>query len=65
MKVRVDQADCQGHGVCAAIAPDVFSLDELGYSNIEEGLVVPAGSEDRARLAARSCPERAIRLEDS
>ncbi|GAA2120911.1 ferredoxin [Actinomadura sp. LD22] len=62
MKVRVDPEVCQGHTLCAMNAPDLFALrDEDGhaYAVDEE---VPAGKEDLARDAARTCPEQAIVL---
>jgi ferredoxin len=64
MRVRVDDARCQGHTQCTFIAPDLFaSRDEDGHSEalVEE---VPAGSESLAELAAASCPERAIVIEE-
>ena len=60
MKVRVDPNICQGHTLCAMTAPDLFVLsDEDGHASaIHED--VPAGQEELAREAARSCPEQAI-----
>ncbi|GAA0937945.1 ferredoxin [Actinocorallia libanotica] len=60
MKVRVDQGRCQGHTLCAMVAPGVFELDDVdGHASaVEED--VPATREAAARRAARSCPERAI-----
>lgn len=62
MQVRVDAERCQGHTLCAMIAPPVFQLDDVdGHSSpISED--VPAGQEEQAREAAHSCPERAISL---
>ena len=31
MNVTVDQSKCQGHGQCAAVAPEVYSVDDDGY----------------------------------
>lgn len=61
MKVRVDPDRCQGHGRCAALAPDVFRLDELGFATAGITEVEP-GHEEQARRGAQSCPERAIQL---
>ncbi len=60
MKVRVDQGRCQGHTLCAMVAPRVFALDDVdGHASpVDED--VPAGGEAEAHRAARSCPERAI-----
>ena len=60
MKIRVDQSRCQGHTLCAMIAPESFELDDVdGHAS--------ARSEDvsdihRASVeeATRSCPEQAI-----
>ena len=60
MKVRVDPNICQGHTLCAMTAPNLFVLsDEDGHASaVNED--VPAGQEELAREAARSCPEQAI-----
>jgi ferredoxin len=64
MKVRVDPNICQGHTLCAMTAPNLFVLsDEDGHASaINED--VPAGQEELAREAARSCPEQAIVLSE-
>ncbi|MFD1812622.1 ferredoxin [Rhodococcus gannanensis] len=60
MKVHVDDKVCQGHTLCAMVAPDVFALrDEDGHGYAIDG-DVPADLEDSATEAVRSCPERAI-----
>ncbi|UGQ12651.1 ferredoxin [Yinghuangia sp. ASG 101] len=62
MKVRVDEDLCQGHTLCAMIAPKVFELSEIdGHSSpISED--VPADQEEKVQEAVRSCPERAISI---
>ncbi|MBA2947825.1 ferredoxin [Streptomyces himalayensis] len=64
MKVYVDPERCQGHTLCAMIAPKVFQLDDVdGHSSpISED--VPADQEELVAEAVRSCPERAISLID-
>ncbi|MCW2614496.1 MAG: ferredoxin [Frankiales bacterium] len=66
MRVHVDPQRCQGHARCAALAPEVFELDENGFSTTRDG-VVPPDLELDAGKAVRSCPEDAISvtLEDS
>jgi ferredoxin len=60
LKVRVQTKRCQGHARCAAVAPELFRLDELGNSRpIGDGRVPPA-LEDKARIAQANCPEIAI-----
>lgn len=62
MKVRVDATRCQGHTLCAMIAPKAFQLDDIdGHSSpISED--VPADQEEQVREAVQSCPERAISI---
>ncbi len=63
MKVHVEQARCQGHTLCAMIAPEVFELDDVdGHAHaIDEQ--VPGELRRQVREAARSCPEQAIHTE--
>jgi sterol 14-demethylase len=62
LRVCVDRDLCQGHGVCAGEAPEVFQVDP------KTGLLVllreTATPELRARLeaAVRHCPTRALSL---
>lgn len=60
MKIRVDPDRCQGHTLCAMVAPALFSLDDIdGHASAVYELV-PAGREANATAAARSCPEQAV-----
>lgn len=43
-------------------APELYQLDETGYSALGV-LEVPAGMETAAREGAAACPERAISIE--
>jgi ferredoxin len=64
MRVRVDPTKCQGHNRCYALAPELFDVDDLGNAfELNDG-VVPAGLEDKARLALANCPEFAISIEE-
>jgi ferredoxin len=62
MKITVIQGRCQGHAVCAAEAPDVFTFDDEGF-NVTEPTEVELAQADLVRRAVDSCPERALRLE--
>lgn len=64
MRVSVDNERCTGHARCWAIAPEILTIDDDGYSDIGEGREVPAGMEEKARLGVASCPERALRIDD-
>lgn len=61
MKVHVDPDRCQGHTLCAMIAPQAFQLDDVdGHSTAIIGGEVPAELAEKVREAVRSCPEQAI-----
>jgi ferredoxin len=62
MKIHVDQEKCQGHNRCFVVAPDLFELDDFGYAHEIGDGAVPAGEEEKARLAVINCPEQAITL---
>jgi ferredoxin len=65
MKVRVDPERCQGHNRCYALAPELFEIDDLGYSSAVGDGTVPRELEEKARLAEANCPEFAVMvLED-
>jgi ferredoxin len=61
--VTIDPAICQGHALCFSANPEIFTLDDLGYSNVTEADVPPELEAD-ARTAAQACPEQAIRIID-
>lgn len=63
MRIVVDQSRCSGHARCHGIDPEVFQLDDVGYSSVSEA-EVPPGHETAARDAVLSCPEMAISVEE-
>ena len=62
MKVQVDPQRCQGHTLCAMIAPQVFELDDIDGHATALSEDVPADQEEKVTEAVQSCPERAITL---
>ena len=62
MRVRVDGEKCQGHNRCFSLAPELFDVDDLGYSHERNDGIVPPALEEKARLAVANCPERAMSL---
>ncbi len=64
MKVWVDPDKCQGHNRCYALAPELFDVDDYGNASARGDGTVPAGLEDKARLAAANCPEFAVVIEE-
>ena len=63
MKIRIKQQSCAGHARCAAVAPELFKLNDDGYI-AQEIIEVPPGKEELARRGARACPERIITIEE-
>lgn len=62
MELRVDKNLCTGHGRCHAEAPDLFPIDENGFTSVEHMNVV-AGREGEVNRAVAACPEQAIFVE--
>jgi ferredoxin len=62
MRVIVDPVLCEGNGVCAEVAPEIF---EVGDDDRARVLVERPGEARRAQVetAVRRCPRRAIRLQ--
>ena len=62
MKVRVDAQRCQGHTLCAMIAPKMFQLDEVDGHSSPVSEDVPVDQQEQVSEAAHTCPERAITI---
>jgi ferredoxin len=63
VRYLVDPALCSGHGACAAIADNVYQLDDAGFNaTVATEVDVPPGLEAEAREGADACPEAAIRI---
>ncbi|HWG01141.1 MAG TPA: ferredoxin [Trebonia sp.] len=60
-KLLVNPIDCDGHGACAELLPEMITLDEWGYPVIDDRPVPPALARD-ARSAVSACPKLALRL---
>ncbi|WP_327328305.1 ferredoxin [Streptomyces sp. NBC_01210] len=61
MGIAIDKDRCIGAGQCALTAPEVFTQDDDGFSELLPGHEAGAGS-PLVREAARACPVGAIRL---
>ena len=64
MKVRVDQDRCQGHTLCAMIAPESFELSEIDGTSSPVNEIVPEEQQAAVREAVSSCPEQAISIDE-
>ena len=60
--VRIDWLGCDGHGLCAEVAPELVQLDDWGYPIVQPG-ALPRRLEGPAKAAARACPKLAFHLE--
>lgn len=63
MKIRIEKAACVGNARCAAVAEELFPLDDDGYI-ATAGFDVPDGMEQLSKRGARACPERIIFVEE-
>jgi ferredoxin len=61
-RVSADYDRCKSHGLCMAIAPDIFEVRADGYMYIlvEE---IDASRRSACEDAVDSCPEQALRIE--
>jgi ferredoxin len=62
MKAHIQQAQCSGHARCAALAPEVYVLDDDGYISFDGDIDLPDGKQADARRGAAGCPERVITI---
>jgi len=62
MKVRLESAKCVGHAQCYAVSPELFPIDDDGYSILQAHVVEPE-NESQTRDGVAACPELALVLE--
>jgi ferredoxin len=61
-RLAIDWTRCDGHGLCAALNPERFRLDEWGFPVLTEPTVRDDAVGD-VRPALNACPALALRLE--
>jgi ferredoxin len=61
-RLKVNMIECDGHGLCAEIVPELVGLDEWGYPIISPASV-PDHLRKHVRKAVTLCPRLALRLE--
>lgn len=59
MRVTVDRTKCGGHGICEALAPEVFESDADGKSTVKTD-PVPDSERVATAEAIACCPAEAI-----
>lgn len=62
MRVVVDYDLCEANGVCEAIVPEVFEIDDDEQLQLRDQ--PNAENVERVRQAVTSCPKAALKLEE-
>ncbi|GAB3671697.1 ferredoxin [Saccharopolyspora sp. ID03-671] len=62
MRINIDFDRCEGHGMCALVAPSVFEIDENG--NTQFVAEPPDSEQENVLEAVRACPAAAIKILD-
>ena len=57
-RISIDRSLCNGHGVCEAVSPDVFELDDDGLAVLRTAV----SEDETVREACESCPTGAISI---
>jgi ferredoxin len=63
VRIRVDASRCDGHALCAALAGEVYEVDEETGRNDMGEFEAPEELRTSAARGANACPERAITVE--
>jgi ferredoxin len=64
LRIHLEQAKCSGHARCYAVDPELFPIDDSGYSTVVDHDVAP-GDESTVREGVAACPEIALLLDES
>jgi len=63
VRVRLEKSKCAGHAQCFAVDPDLFPIDESGFSILDEREVRPEDAQ-LTRDGVASCPEMALIIDE-
>lgn len=63
MKIKVDFDLCESNGLCEAMAPEVFELDDDDFLQLKTDETTPANLANVKRAVA-ACPRAAISLHE-
>jgi ferredoxin len=63
VKIVVNWSRCDGNGLCAREAPELFAMDDDDHLIVRQEQVAVALL-DKAESAVRMCPKQALSLED-
>jgi ferredoxin len=62
MRIDVDVNRCEGHGLCADVAPDVYGLDDDAIVVPKFDGEIPQSLVAKAEAGARVCPVAALHV---
>jgi ferredoxin len=62
LRLALDAARCDGHGICALRCPDRVSLDQWGYAAVDPTPIEGRRMMRRARNVVAACPNDALAL---
>lgn len=64
MRIDLDRARCEGHGLCEEAAPELMHLDDDGELVLDREEVSDgdAAATTQANAAVRVCPVAALRI---
>jgi ferredoxin len=60
-RLHVNMIECDGHGLCAEVVPELIGLDEWGYPVVSPD-PVPGQLAKHAKRAVTLCPALALKL---
>lgn len=60
VRLVLDMARCDGHGICALRCPELVVLDRFGFAGVGGEPITDPTVQRRARRAVAACPERAL-----
>jgi ferredoxin len=63
MKIKVDRNKCSGIGLCEAMSPDFFEVDDEGRLQFVQGDEVADDAADQVDVAVAACPTGALSRE--
>jgi len=63
VKIKIDWDLCESNGLCEAMAPEVFELDDDDFLQLKTEETTPENISNVNRAVA-ACPRAAISLED-
>ena len=64
--MRLRPGKCAGHAQCHAVNPDLFPIDDDGYSAVDplDAREIASADQESARLGVSNCPELALTIEE-